>query len=493
MKSTKEQEVIISSAVAGKDLAIRAYAGCGKSSTLKLISKELPKSTIYLAFNKSIADEMQESMLNDGSAWVTCQTINSLAWRYIVKNSRSCYGIKLSTGLSLKDIEKYVHDFKELDEKDKVESLLKVKELVTGFCNSGYTDAYHYVNINNPELIPSMFGTYVADYWNILINEKHPAGISHDVYVKLFELSKPKLPFDVVMVDEFQDLNECNLSIIYGQKQYGTQVIVVGDTNQEIFGFRSSVTAFKTLPDYFTELRLSESFRFTQEIADICTQLVYINGEDVPLVGKNNVIAKEIKQTAYICRTNLTVFELAFNFLENPNKKVHIIADLKSMANKLYHVAGLLTGKSSKYPDKELSQYATKADLLTAAEKQQDLKTLINLTSLLMTKGGVYYCLEKLKKETVSLEEADIVIATCHKLKGLGFDSVVVMEDFLILGKGESYEDIPGKLATGQTLELIYVAVSRAKYQVFLPSLVQYVIENVEKIRENYLEFKKNE
>jgi superfamily I DNA/RNA helicase len=331
------------------------------------------------------------------------------------------------------------------------------------------------------------FGNLVTKYWNVLTDENHPAGISHDVYVKLFQLSKPKLSFDVIMVDEFQDLNECNLDIFYGQKKYGTQLIVVGDTNQEIFGFRSSVTAFKTLPSYFKELRLSESFRFTSEIADICTQLVKINGEDVPVIGRNSY--KESTQTAYICRTNLTVFQTAFTMLSS-GKKVHIIADLKPLSNQLYHVADLMCNKIPKFPNKELSQYVTKEDMYAAAKKQQELSTLINLTKLLMDNGGVWRCLDKLKKETVSLEEAEIVIATCHKLKGLGFDSVIVMSDFLYLKDDEDVSSIPAKLADGQTLELLYVAISRAKYSVEASELVQYVINNAYSIREEYLEIK---
>lgn len=487
MKQTTEQQQIIEQAVAGKDIAIKAYAGCGKSHTLRLIAQAVPKQTLCLAFNKSIADEMQQAMLSDGSAWVTCQTINSLAWRAVVKHSASGYGKKLKDGLSLDDIKKYVYDFNELLKDERVEALLKVKELITGFCNSDYTQPFNYVqHLAIDDCLA--FGAIVQKYWSILIDEKHPAGISHDVYVKLFQLSEPKLSFDVIMVDEFQDLNECNLDIIYSQKQYNTQLIVVGDTNQEIFGFRSSVTAFKTLPSYFIQLRLSESFRFTQQIADICTQLLKINGEDVPVIGRNSYRSSE--QTAYICRTNVTVFQTAFSMLAS-GKKVHVIADLKAISGKLYHIAALMSRSVAKFPDKELSQFHSKEELFAAAASQQELATLISLTSLLMSNGGVYKCLQKLAKETVSLEDAEVVVATCHKLKGLGFDSVVVMDDFLYLAEDEDFSFIPYKLADSQTLELLYVAISRAKYNVVLPELVQLVVNNAEDFREEYLEIRR--
>jgi hypothetical protein len=64
------------------------------------------------------------------------------------------------------------------------------------------------------------------------------------------------------------------------------------------------------------------------------------------------------------------------------------------------------------------------------------------------------------------------------------------MSDFLYLKDDEDVSSIPAKLADGQTLELLYVAISRAKYSVEASELVQYVINNAYSIREEYLEIK---
>ena len=58
MKPTKEQLDAMDLANTHCSFKISAYAGAGKTSTLKLIGQTLSdKNGLYLAFNKSIAEE----------------------------------------------------------------------------------------------------------------------------------------------------------------------------------------------------------------------------------------------------------------------------------------------------------------------------------------------------------------------------------------------------------------------------------------------------
>jgi ABC-type uncharacterized transport system ATPase subunit len=55
-KPTTEQIAVIDAVLGGGDLKIKAYAGAGKTSTLRLVADRLPgKRGSYLAFNKEIA------------------------------------------------------------------------------------------------------------------------------------------------------------------------------------------------------------------------------------------------------------------------------------------------------------------------------------------------------------------------------------------------------------------------------------------------------
>ncbi|MDR9778769.1 AAA family ATPase, partial [Rhizobium hidalgonense] len=73
--ATREQSVAIDHARLGESFKIMAYAGTGKTTTLKLISDAIShKKGMYLAFNKVIASQAQQKF----HAGVDCRTFHSL-------------------------------------------------------------------------------------------------------------------------------------------------------------------------------------------------------------------------------------------------------------------------------------------------------------------------------------------------------------------------------------------------------------------------------
>jgi hypothetical protein len=50
-----EQRLAVELFLAGGNLRIDAYAGAGKTTTLKMLAGSKPSSALYLAFNRSIA------------------------------------------------------------------------------------------------------------------------------------------------------------------------------------------------------------------------------------------------------------------------------------------------------------------------------------------------------------------------------------------------------------------------------------------------------
>ncbi len=80
MHATDEQITAIDQAKRGDSFKIMAYAGSGKTTTLKLISDTLNhKKGLYLAFNKAIADDAKAKF----PAHVDCRTFHSLAFRHV--------------------------------------------------------------------------------------------------------------------------------------------------------------------------------------------------------------------------------------------------------------------------------------------------------------------------------------------------------------------------------------------------------------------------
>ena len=82
MRLTDEQREVVESSESS--LAITAYAGTGKTSTLKAIAAARPRERIlYLAFNKALAEDSKASFQDQRN--VEVRTIHSLAWSVVGK------------------------------------------------------------------------------------------------------------------------------------------------------------------------------------------------------------------------------------------------------------------------------------------------------------------------------------------------------------------------------------------------------------------------
>src|SRR5215475_4634585 len=79
---TAEQQRALELFLLGGNLRIDAYAGTGKTATLRLLANSTRKRALYLAFNRSIALEAQQSFPSQ----VACRTSHSIAFRSIRRN-----------------------------------------------------------------------------------------------------------------------------------------------------------------------------------------------------------------------------------------------------------------------------------------------------------------------------------------------------------------------------------------------------------------------
>lgn len=68
--------------------------------------------------------------------------------------------------------------------------------------------------------------------------------ITHDFYLKKFQLEAPMLQYDFILFDEGQDASAAMLDVFLKQK--ATKVIV-GDTNQQIYGWRFAVNSLEKI------------------------------------------------------------------------------------------------------------------------------------------------------------------------------------------------------------------------------------------------------
>lgn len=466
-----EQQAIIEAAKTGKNLVISAKAGSGKSSVCIMVAETLANHSLMVCFNKSIAEENSRKFPKT----TQCSTIHSLAWKAIVKNSNSALGKRLKGNFNLFDIPVTP----KLPKEDVMQYRKDIRKLVESFCQS---DSFNIRDFLTDELAApasalmfknlklSVVGKDAADFWDFL-QTSQTSPISHDFYLKLFQLSKPILGFDTIYGDEFQDQNKVVIDILLRQP---CQIIAVGDKFQQLYAWKGAVNAMNALEN-FTPLTLSTSFRFTQDIADKANLLLTSAGEKVKIIGAGK--GGELVSRCFIVRSNASMIELLIQ-AEARGDKVKIFCDLKELWGKLYHLEALKFDKELKFPDKELSVYKTYKEVLAAAKTDPELSKYVSILNLL--KKSVYATGQDISSILVAQGET-YTVCTAHKSKGLEFDHVVLSEDLIALRRKENgdMETVGEFLSRDDNLNLVYVALTRAKTRVDLPLLLQEWLEEL--------------
>lgn len=462
LKPTVEQRAILDAVASKKNIAIQALAGTGKTSTLQMIAGQDSVNTLYISFNKSIAEEAATKFPHN----VLCKTIHSLAY--------AAYGKVFQRGTLIgwydlaKTRELLKHRLPDKQEDaDKICYL--VIEYVKGFCHSSSENLEVYFQEVAEEhqcLLPE-----VKLLWDNISNPKIAVYSTHDVYLKLFQLSKPKLNFQRVMLDEAQDTNAVSLSIFLEQSSHA-QLIAVGDSCQSIYGWRGSRNFFSHIPDNWDNLLLSESFRFGESVANIANLCLANFGRQVIGRGTDWDRESQFPQQTILVRNNLTLFSALLKAAEK-NTPVYCYTDLKEVFAKLYHAGELyyssMQGRKPevRYPDKQLASFKSWKELEESLDA--DIVRLVKLTRAAMP---IHQTVTRLKSILVKDErQAKLVLSTGHKSKGLEWDCVTINDDFLPSGKeweGLSESQRWKYLEDTQTIQLLYVAITRAKKRVIL-------------------------
>ena len=478
IKLTLEQEQIVLEASKGSNLAISAFAGAAKTTTCTLIADKLQRKSLYIAFNKSIAEEAKTKF----PSWVECRTLHSLAYATIIAPEKMYK--KVSGFFDTKQfVELYGEQLDYLTEDKQLETIFKVLDIIKAFCQSDSLalGEFTYAFLEHDRASYDYYLPLVLQAWAAVTTKTSTVNMTHDVYLKMYQLSNPNLEdYEVIYLDEAQDSNPVTLDIFYNQTN--SQLIMVGDSYQSIYEWRGAVNAFDSIPDTFKRLYLTESFRFTPEIAELATKLTSIAGNDRPIIGKAEV--KPVKTSAIIVRTNASIIDYLLAAVQE-NYKVHVVADLQDLWSKLYHLSALATGAKPKFPNAELRRFNTIGDFATEAERNPDLKRLAML-SFKMSQGrgthGNIVAIKGVLAETPA--EGKFTVITAHKSKGLEFDAVTLDRDMLRETEEGGMDDLVRLLKDNQTLNLLYVAMTRAKYQLTLPSNVYDIFDNIEELTE---------
>lgn len=458
LKLTKEQQDCVAGAIAGQDLKTKAFAGSGKTSTLVAIAKALPdKRILYLAYNKAIQLDAEKKFPDN----VDCKTAHSLAFCRFV----AVIGKRLTNNaqrLNIANTIKYCGITQKYDCSAE-EIARKALRLLRIFVQSSYSEDYFKrspkrncitKDEQQEEDIKQYTYEVAYDYWTRCTQIGSELPINHDIYLKLYQLSKPNLAmlYDVILFDECQDANPVLLDIVINQK---CQKIYVGDEHQQIYAWRGAINAFSGLDG--EEYYLSQSFRFGNDVAKLANMILAIKEEKKELKGFSKLDTKIVDNISFpytsLCRTNGKAIEV---ILDNLNKDIHLVGNnIKYVVSFLEDGCLLYKGQLKNVKHDLLKGYksweALIADYEDSEDKEPNLTLLMNFVE--RYSDNLFHTLTKFKNASYVKEaSADLVISTVHKAKGREWDNVVIENDFKLSEK------------TGdEDWNLLYVAITRAQ------------------------------
>jgi hypothetical protein len=465
VKLTDEQADYVDRYRAGVDLVVEAGAGTGKSSTLRAGAERDDRTAALIAYNKSTATDAERSF-----PWhVQCGTAHAFAYRAVGKRYRrrmkesAKQPAKVTAGI-LAELNPAAYAIG-LDAGLHAPGLARLTlRTLDAWCKSA-DDAVLPVHVPAiPQLRPAEQQAATAaavllasTAWQDLQHDDESGRgdlpFEHNHYLKMWALTHPRLPVDVVMFDEAQDANPVMAGVV--DEQTHAQRVAVGDRSQAINGWNGAVDAMSGWP--WHRLTLSQSFRFGPAVADMAN--LWLDALDAPLrLSGLPSIDSEIgycpEPDAILCRGNVSAIVAADKEID-AGRRVGMVGGTGDVKRLAYAAKDLMAGRPTDHPQLYLFD-DWDAVREFAEDEGSDLLTFVRMIDRFGPAWVLRVC-----ADLVPEREAEIVTTTVHKAKGREWPRVLIAGDFPQPGDTKPNGD-PVEF-TREDAMLAYVAVTRAR------------------------------
>lgn len=452
------------------NLIIKAVAGSGKTTTIVEAIRRIPDTddSIFLAFNKSIAEELKRRGVN-------ARTFHSLTYGPVTRYQavRSVDADKLSQLISEK-----------FDEQNIAYYGAFMRRMVGLARNAGigavvedieqaWVDLAEHHDIELQSEYAD-FGTAIANSRKLLAwsNEDERVDFDDLLYMAVRNgISLPK--FDWVFVDEAQDTNVIQRALLRKLVKAGTRIVAVGDPAQAIYGFRGSDSdAMDLIKADFgaVELPLTVSYRCPLAvIAEAQTYVDYIEAAPNAAPGAVTDLGEKWGASTFkpldmiLCRLNAPLISVAYKLI---TAKVPAFIMGRDFGNSLKSFIGKLNARTIDSLQERIEQ-VTAREMEKAVAKRQDSKVqmlqdrldclVFMIGTLQETDRTVRALLDVIDLLFAEVDKA-VKLSTIHKAKGLEADHVYWLNPDAQIRARRDWQQI-------QERNLGYVAVTRAKQE----------------------------
>jgi F-box protein, helicase, 18 len=480
--STQQKNIIQSTS----NIKVNAVAGSGKTSTLLAYAKaKAPQKVLYLVFNKSIRTEVQQKIQQQGITNMVVETAHSLAYKNIVPQHN--YTIVAGNYTASQLVQQL--NITTTGQAYAAYAIANhVLQLVANFCNSTVqkvAQINYLETIENPEAHTFVLQHYtqILQLARIFLAQMNAGQIpiTHDFYLKKYQLSQPVLNYPYILFDEGQDASPAMLAIFTNQP--GVKVIV-GDTHQQIYSWRYAVNALEQVN--FTQLPLNTSYRCNNATAALAQQIIHFKNS---IGGNQNFIFngvgtnQQLTTTVTLARTNLGLLNAAINYIttQPKTKQIYFEGSLQTYTItedgvSLYDVLNLYLGKPQQIRHQLIKSFTTFSQLENYVKQTEDIALGFMIDLVKEYEADIFDLLQQLQQRQVANNQrsgAAMVFSTVHRAKGLEFNVVHLTQDFITHKKLHAQlnnpEQPPNLTKLNEEVNLLYVAVTRTQHILYIP------------------------
>ncbi len=457
VEATDEQLAARGAFAGGAELALIAGAGTGKTSTLIMMGQVTRKRGLYMAFNRATALDARRRFPSN----VQCRTAHSLAFAITGQGFRDRLN---APRIPARESARRLGITRDLPiGPDKITAAHQARlviGMIRSFCYSSAVEvlAGHMEPVNGlapveQQEVARLLLPHARRAWDDLCSPGGRLRFEHDHYLKMWALTKPRLPGEFILLDEAQDTNPVVEEVFLAQD---AQRVCVGDPAQQIYAWRSARDVMTGFPA--PQLHLTHSFRFGPRIADIANRWLRLAESGMRLTGSTSVksrIGQSEAADAVLCRSNADVMTEVLKFLD-ANVPVAITGGGDALRGIAEAALQLKSGHRTSHP--ELFLFSNWGEVQEYAEHDtagQDLRSIVQLVDA-HGPDTIIRAVDLLAAE----DEARVTVSTAHKAKGREWSCVRIGPGFAPPAADDDGQQRPLNPAEAR---LIYVAVTRAR------------------------------
>ena len=507
LRLTGEQTAIVEAAVSGEALAVEAGAGSGKTTTCAAVARAMGRRRgILVVYNAMAAKTTSGKLVGTGCE---ARTLHSIAYRsgfaepfkrggrlnmalparaaaeaagltrWLSFDARGEYPLTpTAQGYLLKDwVGNFCHSADEaLGPKHFPWGTLR--DYASGWLSA---ESSHDMPDERPERQRQLLAKAAGDFGRLLeggaqrlwerMSGPGDFPSNHDIYLKLYVMSRPRAAWDYLLLDEAQDANPLALQFFNLAREQGCQTIAVGDSHQQLYAWRGAVDAMRQI-DSHRRLALTQSFRFGPAVAEVANRVLALGGSAFRIRGAGGPSTVEDHvhaPTAVICRTNGAAIGIALELAEE-GRNPALCLERGAMLSEIDALERFeATGRSAA---RRYCAFRSFDELRESVESgdMPDVKILLELAAAHGYDGTRSIISDMaVGKNQAAIDSSgrDVVCLTTHAAKGLEFRRVLLADDFGPKPnekKGETEAAWRARLADAQEdLNVFYVAVTRAQ------------------------------